>query len=175
MKLSAFHTSEEMIKDLKAIQKEYTEKDGSYPVCIDYAINSLEQQSQIHGKVLYSGMIPLQPRSKKNSMRILYKKDGTPFIRQSDQYLTYEKDSAWFLRKIPKPISEPVNIRAVFYRENEIKCDLTNLLEALDDILVACGIIVDDNWKVLRGHDGSTVVLDKKRPRTEFYIERWLP
>lgn len=49
-------------------------------------------------------------------------------------------------------------------------CDLTNLLEATCDILSSCGIVVDDNYKVIAGHDGSRVYVDKENPRVEIEI-----
>ena len=49
---------------------------------------------------------------------------------------------------------------------------MTNLLEALDDILVLYGIIEDDNYNIIRKHDGSTVLIDGVRPRTEITITR---
>jgi Holliday junction resolvase RusA-like endonuclease len=59
----------------------------------------------------------------------------------------------------------------VFYRETRIRCDLTNLLEAIDDVLVTYGVLADDNFTVIVGHDGSRVYIDKKNPRTEITIE----
>ena len=50
------------------------------------------------------------------------------------------------------------------------KCDLTNLLQAIDDIMVKAGLIEDDNYKVIQSHDGSRVYYDKNAPRTEIYI-----
>lgn len=50
-------------------------------------------------------------------------------------------------------------------------CDLTNLLEAVDDVLVKGKIIADDNYKIVAGHDGSRVFVDKDNPRTEIFIE----
>ena len=52
------------------------------------------------------------------------------------------------------------------------KTDLTNLLEAVDDILVHAGIIADDNYTIIASHDGSRVLYDKYRPRTEITITR---
>ena len=45
-----------------------------------------------------------------------------------------------------------------------------NLLEAVDDILVKYGVLKDDNFKIIKSHDGSTVEVDRKRPRTEIEI-----
>ena len=122
--------------------------------------------------ILYSAMIPLNPRTKKNDQRIIRnQKTKSLMIIQGPKYLQYEKEAGWFLRKPPVSISQPVNIKVLFYRDSERKCDLTNLLEAIDDILVKYGIIQDDNFKIIAGHDGSRVYVDRVEPRTEIYIE----
>ena len=54
------------------------------------------------------------------------------------------------------------------------KCDLTNLLEAVDDVLVKHGIVADDNYTIIESHDGSRVLYDKENPRTEIYIDEVL-
>lgn len=48
--------------------------------------------------------------------------------------------------------------------------DLTNLLEALDDVLVEAGVLEDDHSGILVSHDGSRVLYDKQHPRTEIVI-----
>ena len=70
-----------------------------------------------------------------------------------------------------KPIDHPVNIRCRFYMPTSRPCDLTNLLEAIDDVLVKGKILKDDNYKIVAGHDGSRVFVDKDNPRTEIFIE----
>lgn len=121
--------------------------------------------------ILYQAMIPLNPRTKKNSQQIMINhKTGKPFVMQSSKYKEYEKDAGWFLKKLPKPINEPVNVKCVFYRETRIKCDLSNLLEAAMDILVEYGILADDNFNIIIGFDGSRVYIDKENPRTEIEI-----
>jgi len=122
--------------------------------------------------ILYEAVIPLNPRTKKNTQQIVInKKTGRPFIMQSSKYKEYEKNAGWFLKKISEPISVPVNVKCVFYREKRIMCDLTNLLEAIDDILVSYGVLSDDNFTVIVSHDGSRVFVDKANPRTEITIE----
>ena len=97
--------------------------------------------------ILYEAMIPLNPRTKKNTQQIVINKTtGRPFIMQNSKYKEYEKNAGWFLKKLPKPINEPVNVKCVFYRETKIRCDLSNLLEAAMDILVEYGILADDNF-----------------------------
>ena len=138
--------------------------------------------------ILYQSLIPLNPRTKKNSMDIKFKSNGKngffkktiygfryvgiPFISQNERYKQYECDAGWFLKKLPEPISEPVNVKCIFYRETAGRCDLTNLLESIDDILVKYGILKDDNFKVIAAHDGSRVFVDKDRPRTEIEITK---
>ena len=69
-----------------------------------------------------------------------------------------------------EPINQPVNVKCIFYRDSERSCDLTNLLEAIDDILVKYGVLADDNFKIIASHDGSRVFVDKVKPRTEIEI-----
>lgn len=122
--------------------------------------------------IIYEAMIPLNPRTKKNSQQIMTnRKTGKPFIMQNEKYKQYEKDAGWFLKIPDKPIDTPVNVKCVFYRENQVRCDLTNLLEAIDDILVSYGVLSDDNFTVIVSHDGSRVYVDKDNPRTEITIE----
>lgn len=116
--------------------------------------------------------IKLEPRTKKNSQRIVCR-GNQRFIMPSAQYMEYEKDCAWFIPNI-KTIDEPVTIKAHFYMKTRRKCDLTNLLEAIDDILVKYNVIADDNYTIVASHDGSRVYYDKDNPRTEIYIERYV-
>lgn len=115
--------------------------------------------------------IPLAPISKKNHQQILTNpKTHRPFVMPSKQYKEYEKNA---LRYLPKAetIAEPCNIKCLFYMPTRRKCDLTNLLEAVDDVLVKGGVLEDDNFSIIAGHDGSRVLYDKENPRTEIYIE----
>ena len=138
--------------------------------------------------ILYQAMIPLNPRTKKNNMEIKFKASGKngffkktkfglkyvgiPFISQNEKYKQYEIDAGWFLKKLPEPISEPVNVKCVFYRDSERRVDLNNLLEAITDILVKYKVISDDNYKIIAAHDGSRVYVDREHPRTEIEITR---
>ena len=118
----------------------------------------------IHFKIMFP------PITKKNSQQILInKKTGRPFIMPSRNYKAYEKSAGWYLR--PLGIDYPVNIKAHFYMPTRRKVDLTNLLSALDDVLVHHGVITDDNSSIVVGHDGSRVLYDKEKPRTEIWIE----
>ena len=114
--------------------------------------------------------IPLPPISKKNSQRILLNsRTGKPFIMPSAAYKDYEREAALFMPR-GVHINMPVNIKCLFYMPTRRKCDLTNLLEAIDDVLVNTGVIADDNYSIVESHDGSRVYYDKASPRTEIYI-----
>ena len=111
--------------------------------------------------------IKLPPITKKNSQQILVNKaTGRPFIMPSKQYKEYERDAMWFIPRPEQPIDYPVNVKCTFYMPTRRKVDLTNLLEAIDDILVKAGLLKDDHSGIVAGHDGSRVLYDKDNPRT---------
>ena len=116
--------------------------------------------------------IPLPPITKKNHQQICWKNSAggkkIPFVRPSAQYNQYEKDCAVFLKSLG--IDQPVNIAAKFYMPTKRRVDLTNLNEALHDILVKYGVLADDNAKIIVSTDGSRVFCDKTSPRTEIVI-----
>lgn len=121
--------------------------------------------------IVYEAVIKIDPRTKKNHQRIVVnRKTGRPFVIQSEQYTQYEKDAGWYLKIPDKPIDYPVNIKYTFYRKNNRRCDLSNLIASADDILVKYGILEDDNFHIIVGHDGSRVKIDKDNPRTEITI-----
>lgn len=111
------------------------------------------------------------PRSKKNSQQII-RVGGKPRLIQSKAYRDYEKDAVAQIEAAHKAwhVDFPCNVKCIFYRPTKIRCDLTNLLEAIDDILVKAGVLQDDNWKIIVGHDGSRIRFDAAAPRTEVTI-----
>lgn len=113
--------------------------------------------------------IPVEPRTKKNSQRIVVA-NGRPLILPSKQYKEFEESALWFVPR--EGISDSVNVKAVFYMKTRRRVDLTNLLEALDDVLVKGGCLIDDNCQIIASHDGSRVFYDKDNPRIEVEIER---
>ena len=122
--------------------------------------------------VLYEAVIRMNPKTKKNTQKIIRnKRTGAYMIVQSDAYKQYEKFAGLYLPRLAQPISKPVNVKCIFYRDSERRCDLTNLLEAIDDILVHYGILEDDNFHIIHSHDGSRVFVDRNKPRTEIVIE----
>ena len=114
--------------------------------------------------------IPLVPVSKKNSQQILVNRaTGRPFIMPSKIYREYEKAAAWFIPK-EETVRTPVNVECVFYMPTRRKCDLPNMEQAIFDIMVKYGLLEDDNYTIIQSHDGSRILYDKDRPRTEIHI-----
>ena len=120
--------------------------------------------------IMIAFTIPIPPRTKKNSQQIIMCK-GRPMVISSKLYKQYEKDCAAFLPRI-ETITEPVNVKAVYYMPTRRRADLCNLHEALCDMLVHHGIVADDNSNIIATMDGSHVSYDKEHPRTEVTITR---
>lgn len=111
------------------------------------------------------------PRTKKNSARILRSGSGQPFVAPSAAFEAYQESCLWQIKRPHSPISARVNVRCVYYMKTARRVDLANLIEATTDILVKAGVLADDNSKIVAAHDGSRVEHDKKNPRVEIWIE----
>ena len=121
--------------------------------------------------------IPLTPVTKKNHQQIMRSsKTGKPFVMPSAEYRQYEAQAVWHCKRaaisarVRKPIDTPCEVRCLFYMPYRRRVDLTNLLESVDDALVAAGVLADDNSQIIVSHDGSRVLYDKDSPRTEVTI-----
>lgn len=116
--------------------------------------------------------IPIAPRTKKNSQRIVVVRNR-PMIIPSKLYKQYEKDCKPFIPKI-ETIDYPINLKCVYYMPTKRRVDLVNLLEATCDMLVHYGILQDDKSDIVYSHDGSYVSYDKNNPRTEIeVVKKW--
>ena len=120
--------------------------------------------------LLWRATLKGAPRTKKNHQQILKNRSGRPFVAPSKEFLVYQEQCLWQIRTPQRSISEAVNVKAVYYMPDRRRVDLTNLLEATDDILVKAGVLADDCAAVVAGHDGSRVLLDRKNPRVEIEI-----
>lgn len=119
------------------------------------------------------------PRTKKNHQVIAGAGRRCPccgklekqWIRQSAAHDEFTRAAGWQIRPRPqRPIDYPVNICYRFYMDTNRVVDALNLMACLDDILVENGIIQDDNSRIVQGHDGTRVLLDRENPRTEICI-----
>ena len=125
-----------------------------------------EQRPRVLARFLWEG----NPTTKKNSQIIRSGRNGKPYIAQGAKYEAYAAAASWQMKWHEDPIRVPVTVTVLFYRDSKRAVDLTNLLEAVDDILEDCGVIANDCRDIIASHDGSRVYLDRDRPRTEITI-----
>jgi len=141
--------------------------------------------------VLPTFVIAGPPRTKKTSSRIARFGKNKEFMRilPSEQYIewhTLAMQQAPLIRaQIARagfhlPITEPVRIKALFYRETRVG-DLVGYMQALADwmqesrqrngktVRVGAGIIRDDSQ--IESWDGTRRMHDKLRPRIEVTVE----
>lgn len=127
-------------------------------------------------------VIPIDPKTKKNSHRIagcgprcpVCGKYEKQFVRNADKTTEFAFNAAKFLHPKPqKPIDQPVHLIYRLYTATQHRKDDLNLYEALDDILVKEGILKDDDRKMIRSRDGSRVLYDKENPRSEIMIYKY--
>lgn len=121
--------------------------------------------------------ILLPPVTKKNSQRIVTRYmpsrgKSVPMIIPSTKYVAYEKECGWFINGKGMKIDYPVNVKALYYMPTRRRVDLTNLHEALHDILVKYEVLADDNSNIIVATDGSRVLYDKDNPRTKVIITK---
>lgn len=115
-------------------------------------------------------VIPLPPRTKKNSQRIVLIK-GHYAVIPSKEYKLYEVACSLYMPKLNEPIDYPVNVKVEYYMPTRRRVDGVNLLEATLDILVKYKVLADDNRNIVYAVDGTRVYYDKKDPRCEITIE----
>lgn len=120
--------------------------------------------------------------AKKNSSNSIWNHYTKRLIRTtSTNYKSWENDAMKQLgkcvngkffneKKRVKDICCPVILKCCFYNYDNRKRDISNYYEGIQDLLVDAGIIKDDNYKIIIGHDGSRMFLDKENPRIEFWI-----
>ena len=125
--------------------------------------------------------IPLDPRTKKNHQMIAGTGKRCPrcgkfekqWVRQGKAHDDFAEAAAWYIRpRPPHPIDCPVNVKCLFYMKTKRIVDGLNLQAAIDDLLVECEVLKDDNSRIVVGHDGSRVYHDPDNPRVEITITK---
>jgi Holliday junction resolvase RusA-like endonuclease len=71
----------------------------------------------------------------------------------------------------PEGIDYPIILKCHFYVKDNIRRDMSALYEGIQDVLVEAKILKDDNFKIIAGHDGSRVFVDKENPRIELWLQ----
>lgn len=112
-------------------------------------------------------IIPLLCRSKKNSQQIIPNlRTGKSMLIQSKLYYQFERDCGYFLKKYARHIDYPINLKVTFFVPDRRKRDLTNLENAIADIMIKYGVIEDDNYNIIAGWDGSRIIYEKGKEET---------
>lgn len=118
-------------------------------------------------------IIPLNPRSKKNSQNIVFnKRTGKRMIVQNERYTEYEKLCKKYIPKLEKPIDFPINLQCNFFVCDARRRDIANYLEAIQDILVKYKLISDDNYTIINSLDNCSMQIDREYPRVEITITK---
>jgi Holliday junction resolvase RusA-like endonuclease len=118
--------------------------------------------------------IPLLARSKKNSQNIIINpRTKKPMIIQSKIYLNFERECGYFLSKYQSNINYPINLKCTFIVPDKRKRDLTNLENAIADILVKYKVIEDDNYNIIASWDGSRILYQKNIEKTIIEINKF--
>ncbi len=89
--------------------------------------------------------------------------------------------------EIDFPVSQQINLKCLFFVNDDRIRDISNLYKGIEDVLVgnsgvdvpslprsAYQILFDDNWRHVGSHDGSRYILDFTDPRTEITISDYV-
>lgn len=98
-------------------------------------------------------------------------KTKRPFISQSKIYKEFEQNCGYYLNKYKLNIDYAVNIKCTFIVPDKRKRDLTNLENAIADILVKYNVLADDNYNIIQSWDGSRIIYKKGKEETIIEIE----
>ena len=103
-----------------------------------------------------------------------YKPPYRQAVHRPQQAVQEVRKGRYVVSLTPKPkapLAGRYRVATVFYMPTRRRVDLTNLMEAAHDTLVAAKILADDNNTIIASVDGSRVMYDKENPRTEIFIE----
>lgn len=119
------------------------------------------------------------PRTKKNHGEIVQVgarcpvcRRGKPVMLPARPWREWLKDLMRSLKPAAEkhpvcPLERPVNCRALFFRDRD-QGDSVGFYQGLADVLQETGVVKDDRWLVT--WDGSRLLLDHGRPRTEVVL-----
>lgn len=119
-------------------------------------------------------IIPIIPRSKKNSQEIVFnKRTGHRMVIQNKKYTEFEKECKKYIPILREPpINYPINLKCKFYVPDARKRDIANYIEAIQDILVKYKVLSDDNYHIVSSLNGCSMEIDRENSRIEINIEK---
>jgi len=123
---------------------------------------------KIHELTL-TGRIP----SKKNSRNLFVCKGKNPRIMNipSNKYAEWHAEAKLQVEKQFYALDNIEEIQTEWYMPDNRRCDLTNKVESVLDLLVDCGMIPDDCWQVVPRIYLIARGVDKKNPRVNIWIK----
>ncbi len=126
-----------------------------------------------------------------NNIQEMFTISGHPYVKKSNMKLVmrgrklvriptpnYQQWAIQAQRQIRNqmtvkdPIDFPINLQCHFFVRTRGVVDLSALYEGIQDELVKCGVLKDDNYKIVASHDGSGVFVDPENPRMIITITR---
>lgn len=114
------------------------------------------------------------PYTKKNAQRTIFHKYlKRNIVVYTANYTAWKNDCMKQLQYKPKlklEIDYPIILKLHFYVKDARLRDISNFYEGIQDFLVEAGVLKDDNYKIISGHDGSRMFIDKEHPRIELWI-----
>lgn len=113
------------------------------------------------------------PRTKKNSARILKAHANRRIVAPSEAFMQYQEKCLWQIKRPYNPITARVNVRCVYYMATRRKVDLANLIEATCDILVKAKVLPDDNSQDCGRSRWQPVDYRKEKPRAKSMSRKW--
>jgi hypothetical protein len=92
------------------------------------------------------------------------------YLVSSAPYKKWEADAIDQVKKHHHLFIDKAEIQIEIHWPDLRSADLTNKAESIMDMLVACNILKDDNWKVLYDVHLRSAGLDRKNPHAEIWI-----
>lgn len=113
--------------------------------------------------------IPGSIPSKKNSKRI-FCHGRRPIVLPSERHEAWEKEAGKVLAGV-KLCPNPALVEILFFWPDLRKADLSNKAESIMDLLVKCGILLDDSWQIVPKLVLISGGLDRQNPRAIVMIQ----
>lgn len=116
-----------------------------------------------------------RPATAKNGMSVVRLKNGRTVSIKKPSLAQWEKDAERQITgKYRKGIDYPVNVKILVWPYRNGRCDLVGYIQAVLDVLVRTGVLLDDSgWgpRIAVGYDGSRIMgISKSNPRIEVEI-----
>ena len=116
--------------------------------------------------------------SSKNSRMMVFRETGKPLLLKSSacqkhiRTLEYQlKINRWKFLEMAKNEDKPYRLHFRIFRKTRRKCDFINIIQQLQDSMVACGWIEDDDYSNLLPVF-EEMQFDAKNPRVEIFFEK---